>query len=241
MQVRPPNRPSDVFPIRSQLAMLAGRWQALQALGGGETRVAARHVILIASSDNGSRSLLAGLLTGAGFAVTEVETGQDALTRAARARPAVVLLDVKLGDISGYEVCYQLRQRFGEDLSIIFLSGDRTEPEDRVAGLLIGADDYIIKPFDSNELLARVRRRLVKSTPQGSVPDSELTPREHEVLRLLAAAVSPEEIARKLFISPKTVGTHIQRILTKLGVHSRMEAVAIAYRTGLVERDAVAL
>jgi DNA-binding NarL/FixJ family response regulator len=139
--------------------------------------------------------------------------------------------------MSGYEVRHQLRQRFGEELSIIFMSGERTEPEDRVAGLLIGADDYITTPFDSSEFLARVRRGLVKSARQEGAVDSQLTPREHEVLRLLATGVGPEEMARKLFISPKTVGTHIQRILTKLGVHSRTEAVAIAYRTGLVDQD----
>jgi DNA-binding NarL/FixJ family response regulator len=194
--------------------------------------------ILLVTSDHDAGPDLSRLFKGAGFAVTEVGTGQEALTHAKRVRPAVVLLDVKLDDIPGYEVCYQLRQRFGEELSIIFMSGDRTEPEDRVAGLLIGADDYVTKPFDSNELLARVRRSIVKTPPPEGSSDSALTPREQEVLGLLADGVGPEEIARKLFISPKTVGTHIQRILTKLKVHSRMEAVAMAYRTGLVGRDA---
>ena len=200
--------------------------------------VAGRQVILIVSSDEDARAVLSRLFRGAGFASAEVEAGKEALTLAKRSRPGLVLLDVKLGDMSGYEVCYQLRQRFGEDLSIIFMSGDRTEPEDRVAGLLIGADDYITMPFDTNELLARVRRGLVKSPPKKGGADSGLTPREHEVLVLLAEGVGPEDIAHKLFISPKTVGTHIQRILTKLGVHSRMEAVAMAFRTGLVGRDA---
>jgi DNA-binding NarL/FixJ family response regulator len=196
-----------------------------------------RREILIVTSDESARSPLSRLFKGAGFATALVESGQDALALARRSRPAVVLLDVRLGDMSGYEVCYQLRQRYGEDLSIIFMSGDRTEPEDRVAGLLIGADDYIMLPFDPNEVLARVRRSVARSPLHEGTPDSELTPREHEVLRHLAAGMRPDEIAHKLFISPKTVGTHIQRILTKLGVHSRMEAVAIAYRTGLVDRD----
>jgi two-component system nitrate/nitrite response regulator NarL len=224
------------YTLASFFAMLGGRPVEGMAGLGGEG-VADHQVILIVTSDGASRSLLAGLFKGAGYATAEVERGGEALTYAKRARPAVVLLDVKLGDISGYEVCYQLRQRFGEELSIIFMSGERTEPEDRVAGLLIGADDYITKPFDSNELLARVRRGLIKSALHGGAVDSQLTPREHEVLGLLATGIGPDDVAHKLFISPKTVGTHIQRILTKLGVHSRMEAVAIAYRTGLVDRD----
>ena len=68
---------------------------------------------------------------------------------------------------------------------------------------------------------------------------SALTKRELEVLRLLAAGLGQEAIARDLAISSKTVGTHIQRILTKLGVHSRAEAVAVAHRIGLVAEDAV--
>jgi two-component system, NarL family, nitrate/nitrite response regulator NarL len=157
-----------------------------------------------------------------------------------------VLVEVNLPEVSGYEVCRELREAFGEEVAIIFLSAHRTEPYDRVAGLLIGADDYIVKPFDSDELLARVRSALRRFQPsrRGSTSGAlgvgveSLTARELEVLRLLAGGLDQGEIATQLVISPKTVGTHIQRVLTKLGVHSRAHAVALAHEHGLAETQA---
>jgi DNA-binding NarL/FixJ family response regulator len=155
-------------------------------------------------------------------------------------QPALVLLDVNLAEVSGYEVCRELRDRYGSDIAIIFLSGDRTEPYDRVAGLLVGADDYIVKPFDEGELLARVRSALRHSgaPSNGSEADpaaETLTNREREILTLLARGLTQAQIAEKLFISPKTVGGHIQRILEKLDVHSRAQAVALAHEHGLAD------
>jgi DNA-binding NarL/FixJ family response regulator len=162
-------------------------------------------------------------------------------------QPALVLLDVNLAEVSGYEVCRDLRDRYGSDIAIIFLSGDRTEPYDRVAGLLVGADDYIVKPFDEGELLARVRSALRHSLvppsngSQGDPAAETLTSREEEVLKLLARGMTQAEIAGKLFISPKTVAGHIQRVLTKLGVHSRAQAVAFAHEQGLADVEGHAL
>ena len=165
----------------------------------------------------------------------------QALAEVERQEPALVLLDVQLPELNGYEVCRELRERYGRRLPIIFLSGSRTEPLDRAGGLLIGADDYIVKPFDPDELLARVRRFL---PAEGRVRDNgdavdgwtRLTPREREVLCHLANGLSQDEIAATLVISPKTVATHIQRILGKLGVRSRAQAVALAHRERLTER-----
>lgn len=108
-----------------------------------------------------------------------------------------------------------------------------------MAGLLIGADDYLAMPFDSGELLARARRLLARAPSPVPSIDVPLTGREQQVLQLLADGLSQDEIAKELFISPKTVGTHIQRILAKLGVHSRTEAVALAFRHGLVAGPAM--
>src|SRR2546426_9900164 len=98
-----------------------------------------------------------------GLDVTEARLGEEALEAAAAQRPAAVILDVCLADIDGFEVCRELRERCGEALPIVFVSGERLESHDRVAGLLIGADDYLVKPIDPDELIARLRRLLVQS------------------------------------------------------------------------------
>ncbi len=198
--------------------------------------------ILIVDDDDNCSSLVSALLTRAGFSTIEAATGDAALAMARSHHPSVVLLDVNLPGVNGYEVCRELKDKFGQELPVVFLSGERTEPFDRVAGLLIGADDYIVKPFDPDELVARVRRLAVRTTVETSrraeAGLAGLSPRENEVFRLLADGLSQREIADRLFISERTVATHIQRILGKLGVHSRAQAVAVAARNGLVSPEA---
>jgi DNA-binding NarL/FixJ family response regulator len=204
-------------------------------------------LILVVDRNTGSRSQVANLLERVGYETRQARNGREALEAARQVQPALVLLEVNLAEVSGYEVCRELRERFGDDVAIIFLSGDRTEPYDRVAGLLLGADDYIVKPFDEGELLARVRSALRHSAvppsngSQGAPAAEALTSREREVLKLLARGLTQAEIAQELFISPKTVAGHIQRILTKLGVHSRAQAVALAHEQGLADVEGHAL
>jgi DNA-binding NarL/FixJ family response regulator len=171
---------------------------------------------LVVEDDDGLLGLVRRLLELDGLDVIGVPSGEEALEAARAERPTIAILDVSLPGISGYEVCRELRRAYGPQLPILFVSGARTESYDRVAGLLIGADDYLAKPFAPDELLA------------------SLTAREQEVLRLLADGLNQRDIADALVISPKTVGTHIERILEKLGVHSRVQAVALAYREGAV-------
>ena len=186
------------------------------------------------------RTQVTRLVERIGAKTIESADGRQALEVASRERPALVLLEVNLSGASGYEVCRELRDAFGDDISIIFVSGERTEPYDRVAGLLLGADDYIVKPFNDGELLARIRSHLRHLDPDpralgnGSTSSiASLTTREREVLKLLARGLTQVDIAGTLVISPKTVGTHIQRILGKLGVHSRAQAVVLAHDAGL--------
>jgi two-component system nitrate/nitrite response regulator NarL len=190
--------------------------------------------ILIVDGDHLSRGLMSRVLKRVGYITCEAETGEEALAAAKRERPALVVLEVRLPGVSGYEVCRELKDEFGETLPIVFVSGNRTEPGDRVAGLLVGGDDYLVKPFDPNELLARVRRLLPPRLAGGETP-RRLTRRELDVLSLLVEGLSQPEIAERLFISPKTVGKHIEHILPKLGVHNRAQAVALAVRDELVE------
>jgi DNA-binding NarL/FixJ family response regulator len=190
--------------------------------------------ILIIDDDEDFREVIIGILKRAGYAVREASNGEDALRLAQRELPRLAILDVCLPDLSGYEICRQLKERFGDSLPVLFVSGVRTESFDRVAGLLIGADDYLGKPFAADELLARVRRLVRHMTPLAPSLASKLTPRELEVLRLLANGLGQDEIASDLFISRKTVATHIEHVLQKLGVRTRAQAVALAYREDLL-------
>ncbi len=172
------------------------------------------------------------MLADAGFAVTEAATGEEALAAARDDPPELVLLDVHLPGISGYEVCRRLKDEHSDAIPIVFVSGERTESYDRVAGLLLGAQEYLVKPVAPDELVVRVRQLVGRAEIEFAGTPS-LTARELEVLRLLTQGLGPDEIAQSLIISPKTVGTHLEHIFRKLGVRSRAQAVASAFRLGL--------
>jgi DNA-binding NarL/FixJ family response regulator len=197
-------------------------------------REAGRHVILVADADRTFQAFATDVLAATGAAIRRASTGVEALRVAGAEQVAVVVLDVRLEDPSGYEVCRRLREEHGQGLPIVFVSADRTEPSDRVAGLLLGGDDYLAKPVEPDELLARVRRHLLRlDTWNGA--GVRLTSREHQVLKLLADGLGPTEIGLELGISVKTVATHVEHIYAKLGVHTRAQAVASAFRLALVE------
>lgn len=201
------------------------------AVGSGSRQ----NAVLIVDDDIDLRGLVSSVLLAAGYGVREARSGEEAIEVARREQPLLVILDVRLPGISGYEVCGWLRSRFLDSVPIMFVSGERTEAFDRAAGLMLGADDYILKPFSTEELLARVRGLLRRAVPTSRSLESKLTVRELEVLRLLAGGMGQKEISADLAISPKTVGTHIEHILMKLGVQSRTQAVALAYRERLIE------
>ena len=191
-------------------------------------------LVLVADADERARDRLVSELTAAGFAVLEAANGKEALDFARARIPALIILEVPLDGLSGYEVCRTVREEFGDEVAVMFVSGARTESYDRVAGLLLGADDYVVKPYASDELL--VRARLLIDRKRSTSPMlAQLTPRELEVLRLLVEGLSAKELAGRLYISEKTVGTHVEHILTKLHVRSRVQAVAVAFREGLTD------
>lgn len=193
--------------------------------------------IVIADGVESERALASAALRRAGYDTIEVSTGLDALDAVRENGVALIVLEVGLPDMTGYEVCREIRSQRGDELPIFFLSGLRTEPLDRVAGLLLGADDFIVKPFDADELVARVRRfvnrkPLVRDIVAAETRTPHLTRRELEVLNLLVEGQRQKEIAEQLVISQKTVATHIQNLLGKFGVHSRAELIARAYMLG---------
>jgi DNA-binding response OmpR family regulator len=187
--------------------------------------------VLVVDDDAELRTLLTSALAQAGFETLEAATGAAALECASRRRPRLVVLDVRLPDLSGYEVCRELRDRLGASVPVLFVSGERIESFDRVAGLLVGGDDYLTKPFEIDELVARARR-LLERPPQERSP--RLTGREHQVLELLAEGLTAAEVAVDLTISRRTVGTHIEHIYEKLGARTRAHAVGLAFRAGLL-------
>jgi DNA-binding NarL/FixJ family response regulator len=200
--------------------------------------------VVIADGDSRSRAVAAGVLRDAGYDPVEFGTGREVFAAVRQNGVAAVLLEVTLPDMTGWEVCRELRDEVGDGLPILFLSGSRRSA-DRIAGLLLGADDFIVRPVSGGELVARLRRFVsrresvhpVVGDNGGSAP--QLTEREQQILLLLAQGVRQKEIAGQLSISPKTVGTHIQNLLKKLDVHSRAELVARAWSLELVRGTAV--
>src|SRR6266511_986146 len=190
--------------------------------------------ILVVDDDDGMRQLAVATLRDGGFEPVGAASGEEALRLVADDQLRRVVLDVNLPGLSGYEVCRRIKEALRPGLPVIFLSGERTESFDRVAGLLIGADDYMVKPFAPDELVVRIRTVLRRAVVHVTARMSSLTRRELEVLRLLAHAHNQAEIADQLVISRKTVGTHIEHILEKLNVSSRTQAVALAYRENIV-------
>lgn len=124
--------------------------------------------ILIVEDEEGLRLTLSDRLENEGYVVSCAIDGNEALTAAERERPDLMILDVMLPGKNGFDVCRDLRQR-GNHIPILMLTA-RREVVDRVVGLKLGADDYLTKPFDMMELLARVEALLRRvSTPQPSL------------------------------------------------------------------------
>ena len=171
--------------------------------------------ILVTDADGETRETISEALRRAGHHTCEAGDGDEALALAEASRPELIVAEVLLPRISGYELCHVVKARMGSALPVVLMSERRADPADRVAGLLIGADDYIVKPFLPAELVVRVHRLLT---------------RQQEVLGLLADGFSPVEIANRLYITRRTVRKHVERILSKLAVHSQAQAVALALR-----------
>ncbi len=119
--------------------------------------------ILIIDDDARLSAMVSDYLAAAGFIVERRLTGQDGLTAVGRAVPDAVILDLMLPDLDGFEVCRRLRA--GSDVPILMLTA-RGEDTDRIVGLELGADDYLAKPFNPRELLARIRAILRRTGPR---------------------------------------------------------------------------
>jgi len=187
--------------------------------------------------------------------VGEAGTGEEACALSEQLHPDVVIMDISLPDISGIEATKRIRST-SPNTHVIGLTMHEEEPY--VMELLkAGADGYIVKRSAAADLVSAIRNVMqgqaildpavtrtvvagyVTSRPASLAPDKDeeipLTPREREVLILVAEGHTNAEIAKKLFISEKTVQTHRSNILDKLHIHDRTELVRYAIRHGLVE------
>jgi DNA-binding NarL/FixJ family response regulator len=177
-------------------------------------------------------------------------TGTDALETARRDRPEVVLMDVGLPDRSGLAVGRDiLAEHPGIKIVVVTSLEDDQAVREAVRSRFHG---YLTKHTRLSQFVGAIetavngqmvlppgpvtRRALSRGDQEAELLARQLTPKELEVLGLLAEGANSSEIARGLRISPNTVRTHVQSILAKLQVHSRLEAVAFAARNGLVSR-----
>jgi DNA-binding NarL/FixJ family response regulator len=209
--------------------------------------------VLIADDDDLMRAGLAAVLASDETieVVGEASTGREAVTSARRLVPDVVLMDVRMPDLDGIAATRELASAAPEARVLILTT---FEEDDYIfGGLQAGASGFLLKRTRPEELIAAVHtiaagdsllspsvtRRVIdqmaagRSQARTKVDAEELTPRERDVLELLARGLSNAEIAQSLVIEPSTVKTHVKRILMKLDLRDRVQAVIYAYEHGL--------
>jgi DNA-binding NarL/FixJ family response regulator len=210
--------------------------------------------VLIADDDDLMRAGLAELLTAdpAIEIVGQASTGRQAIERARRLTPDVVLMDVRMPDLDGIAATRELSRTAPSTRVLIVTT---FEQDDYIFGALrAGASGFLLKRTRPEELIAAVHtiaagdsllspsvtRRVIDRMAQQPTPDladrarlETLTPREHDVLELIARGLSNREIAAALVVEESTIRTHVKRILMKLDLRDRVQAVILAYETGL--------
>lgn len=215
-------------------------------------------LILVADDDIGTRLFLSEYLQMSGYSVITAENGQAALDLVESYHPHLLITDIMMPRMDGYELVRQVRQRPEfRLLPVIFLT-ERSSTEERIRGYHLGCDLYLPKPFDMKELGAMIRnlmersqmiesewrsrvQGIVISTPtdkfEGSSTSSsvKLTQREQEVLDLLTNGLSNAEIGNEMHLSPRTVEKYVSSLLRKTDTSNRAELVRYALEHHLVE------
>lgn len=230
--------------------------------------------ILVVDDDLTLRKVLQNSLEQRGYQVISVGSAKQALTKFSQDVPDIIVSDVSMPEMDGFEFCRQLRsQPSGKLIPFIFLSA-KNELNDRVQGHTIGADSYLSKPFEMKELLAniealiersrRVHAEIVHLIEQLANPHFDraalrnnhiweiqphstsntssvskstpkplpLTPAEERVFWETIQGYTNKQISERLFISPRTVQTHLSNILNKLNLSNRTQLVRFAYEQG---------
>jgi DNA-binding NarL/FixJ family response regulator len=188
--------------------------------------------------------------------VGEAADGREAVEEARRLRPDVVLMDVRMPDVDGIEATRRLLGDFGSEAKVVMLTTfDMDEyvydalragasgfllkdvpPEQLVAGIqAVASGDALLAPSVTRRVIEEFVRRPPASVRTLPPRLGELTARELEVLKLIARGLSNAEIATELFVSETTVKTHVAHVLMKLDLRDRVQAVVLAYESGLIE------
>ena len=210
--------------------------------------------ILIVDDDITLRTALIRYLEKRGYSVQSASSGIEGLSQFEADPPDLVVSDIVMPEMDGLEFCRRLRNtRPGQLVPFIFLSS-RNEVDDRIEGHRIGADDYLVKPFETKELEAKIeaqlersRRmhaeiiRLMQQTGAGATESSAaqpnpeplpLTPAEERVFWEVIRGLTNKQIGDALFVSPRTVQTHLSNILSKLQLENRAQLIRFAYERG---------
>jgi DNA-binding NarL/FixJ family response regulator len=186
--------------------------------------------------------------------VAEAGNGRDAVHQAARFDPTVVLMDIRMPELDGLEATRRILAADDRARVLILTTFDLDEYV--FEALSAGASGFVLKDDPPEQLIAAIRtvaagdallspavtKRVIRQfarIPRRPPPSGldELTAREHEVLRLIALGRSNAEIAQELFITEGTVKTHVTHVLQKLGLRDRVQAVVLAYQSGLFESE----
>lgn len=195
--------------------------------------------ILLIDDDAKLRRTCANLLRSEGYEIFEAPDGKAGVQAAQKEHPDLVICDVNMPGMNGHAVITALR---AEDallrIPFIFLTGE-DQMSDLREGMNLGADDYLVKPVDPDQLLTSIRVRLKRAESNASLPQSEpaspdqliclgLTPREAEVLFWVAQGKTNPEIAVITDVQLTTVKKHLESIFQKTGVENRTSAAALA-------------
>lgn len=212
--------------------------------------------VLLADDDRLVRSGLHALLTAEAdlTVVGEASDGREAVDRARELQPDVVVMDVRMPRLDGVAATREIASWPRRPRILVLTTFDLDEVVD--GALEAGADGFLLKRASPEQLIDGIRtvdsgdalvapgvtRRLLSAYAARRPPDrerlqlaSQLTAREADVLRALAEGLSNAEIARRVWLSPETVKSHVKRILLKLEVRDRTQAVVWAYRTGFID------
>jgi DNA-binding NarL/FixJ family response regulator len=217
--------------------------------------------ILVVDDDPGTRLSISDYLELSGYSVIVADDGQEALAKVQEYHPDLMVTDIVMPRMNGYELVRQVRQKSEFRLLPVILLTARTKTQERILGYQSGCDLYLPKPFELEELGAAIRNLLARSqiiqsayrlshlentnTLDGNgsqlneIQKSqwflELTPREREVLELLTHGLSNADMGQKLHLSPRTVEKYVSSLLRKTGASNRAELVRFAMKHGLVE------